>query len=150
MTGDQSRRMLKVIERLPPQSGTLISTSSKWCSMSPVRSLVRSRLPLLSWLPTYTATDALSDLIAGVTVGLTVIPQGDVPHKPQLRSLSRYRLCSGCRSPSSIWTLLRLHGKLRLHLLRELQGENNRILSSFLTFQYLRTSPSAPPPSWPS
>ena len=52
--------------------------------MSPVRSLVRSRLPLLSWLPTYTATDALSDLIAGVTVGLTVIPQGDVAHDPSL------------------------------------------------------------------
>ena len=52
--------------------------------MSPVMSLVRSRLPLLSWLPTYTATDALSDLIAGFTVGLTVIPQGDVPHNVNL------------------------------------------------------------------
>ncbi|CAK1596661.1 unnamed protein product [Parnassius mnemosyne] len=33
------------------------------------------RLPILSWLPKYTMRNGLSDLIAGVTVGLTVIPQ---------------------------------------------------------------------------
>ncbi|XP_037956543.1 sodium-independent sulfate anion transporter-like isoform X1 [Teleopsis dalmanni] len=34
------------------------------------------RLPILQWLPNYTTTDAIGDLIAGITVGLTVIPQG--------------------------------------------------------------------------
>ena len=39
---------------------------------------VKARLPILSWLPHYNLNDAVSDAIAGVTVGLTVIPQGDV------------------------------------------------------------------------
>ncbi|XP_068631642.1 sodium-independent sulfate anion transporter-like [Battus philenor] len=33
------------------------------------------RLPILAWLPDYTPRKGLADLIAGVTVGLTVIPQ---------------------------------------------------------------------------
>lgn len=33
------------------------------------------RLPILQWLPKYSVDDAIGDLIAGVTVGLTVIPQ---------------------------------------------------------------------------
>lgn len=33
------------------------------------------RLPILSWLPRYNSQDALGDLVAGITVGLTVIPQ---------------------------------------------------------------------------
>ncbi|XP_011689517.1 PREDICTED: sodium-independent sulfate anion transporter [Wasmannia auropunctata] len=33
------------------------------------------RLPILNWLPRYNGQDALGDLVAGITVGLTVIPQ---------------------------------------------------------------------------
>ncbi|TRY69381.1 hypothetical protein TCAL_07206 [Tigriopus californicus] len=33
------------------------------------------RLPILEWLPKYNGEKAVSDLIAGITVGLTVIPQ---------------------------------------------------------------------------
>ncbi|KAG5315058.1 PREDICTED: sodium-independent sulfate anion transporter [Acromyrmex echinatior] len=33
------------------------------------------RLPILNWLPRYNTQDALGDLVAGITVGLTVIPQ---------------------------------------------------------------------------
>ncbi|KAL6255982.1 hypothetical protein P5V15_013218 [Pogonomyrmex californicus] len=33
------------------------------------------RLPILNWLPRYNGQDALGDLMAGITVGLTVIPQ---------------------------------------------------------------------------
>lgn len=41
-----------------------------------VGKLFRKRLPIVSWLPKYDADQAVSDLIAGVTVGLTVMPQG--------------------------------------------------------------------------
>ncbi|KAL9891758.1 sodium-independent sulfate anion transporter isoform 1-T1 [Glossina fuscipes fuscipes] len=34
------------------------------------------RLPIFQWLPKYSRRDAIGDLIAGITVGLTVIPQG--------------------------------------------------------------------------
>ncbi|XP_011311052.1 sodium-independent sulfate anion transporter [Fopius arisanus] len=34
------------------------------------------RLPILSWLPRYDSEKAISDAIAGITVGLTVMPQG--------------------------------------------------------------------------
>ncbi|KAK0092235.1 hypothetical protein PV326_001903 [Microctonus aethiopoides] len=34
------------------------------------------RLPILSWLPKYNSEKAISDAIAGITVGLTVMPQG--------------------------------------------------------------------------
>ncbi len=33
-------------------------------------------LPILEWLPSYNLEKGISDLIAGVTVGLTMIPQG--------------------------------------------------------------------------
>merc|ERR1719357_1377132 len=41
-----------------------------------VKKSLKAKLPILSWLPQYNLDSAVSDLIAGVTVGLTVIPQG--------------------------------------------------------------------------
>lgn len=38
--------------------------------------LASRRLPILAWLPKYNSEKCLSDVIAGVTVGLTVMPQG--------------------------------------------------------------------------
>lgn len=40
------------------------------------KKILYKRLPILTWLPKYSGTDAIGDLIAGITVGLTVIPQG--------------------------------------------------------------------------
>lgn len=39
------------------------------------RKVLYKRVPILSWLPSYNLDYALCDLVAGVTVGLTVIPQ---------------------------------------------------------------------------
>jgi sodium-independent sulfate anion transporter 11 len=39
------------------------------------RKTLYKRLPILNWLARYNGQDALGDLVAGVTVGLTVIPQ---------------------------------------------------------------------------
>ncbi|XP_076275222.1 sodium-independent sulfate anion transporter-like isoform X1 [Rhynchophorus ferrugineus] len=33
------------------------------------------RVPILKWIPQYTSADGVGDLLAGITVGLTVIPQ---------------------------------------------------------------------------
>lgn len=39
------------------------------------KKLLFKRVPILTWLPNYSKDDAIGDLIAGITVGLTVIPQ---------------------------------------------------------------------------
>lgn len=39
------------------------------------RKTLHKRLPITAWLPQYNTEKAIGDLIAGVTVGLTVIPQ---------------------------------------------------------------------------
>ncbi|XP_013199998.1 sodium-independent sulfate anion transporter [Amyelois transitella] len=41
-----------------------------WC-----RRFMYKRLPITKWLPEYNSEKALADVIAGITVGLTVIPQ---------------------------------------------------------------------------
>lgn len=38
--------------------------------------LLRRRFPILKWLPNYNWDFAVYDFIAGITVGLTTIPQG--------------------------------------------------------------------------
>lgn len=38
--------------------------------------LIKKRLPILQWLPEYNGEKLASDMIAGITVGLTVMPQG--------------------------------------------------------------------------
>ncbi|XP_076752208.1 sodium-independent sulfate anion transporter [Xylocopa sonorina] len=40
-----------------------------------LKKLLKSRVPVLKWLPLYRMSDALGDLVAGLTVGLTLIPQ---------------------------------------------------------------------------
>lgn len=51
-------------ECLPPMS------EQKSCSDAIVK-----YVPVLGWLPQYTQMKAVSDLIAGITLGLTMIPQ---------------------------------------------------------------------------
>lgn len=39
------------------------------------KELLYKRIHILQWLPNYTKNDIISDFIAGITVGLTMIPQ---------------------------------------------------------------------------
>lgn len=66
------------------------------------------RLPILTWLPQYTTEKAIGDLVAGVTVGLTVIPQAlaysNIAHLPLQYGLYTsflgcfiYILLGGCK-----------------------------------------------------
>ncbi|XP_047024534.1 sodium-independent sulfate anion transporter-like [Helicoverpa zea] len=43
--------------------------------MERARAVLVRRLPLLRWLPQYSRVAALADLVAGVTLGLTLVPQ---------------------------------------------------------------------------
>ena len=54
----------------------LVGDRSPSGSQSKIHKQIKKKVPIMSWLPTYNADMAVSDLIAGVTVGLTVIPQG--------------------------------------------------------------------------
>lgn len=45
------------------------------CRSACTKKTIYKRVPILNWLPRYTCHDGLGDLVAGVTVGLTVIPQ---------------------------------------------------------------------------
>lgn len=47
-----------------------------WVKRSFTRKNVARKFPILDWLPKYTVGKAVSDFIAGLTVGLTLIPQG--------------------------------------------------------------------------
>lgn len=63
-----------------PERGVGCSSGSKWLCRRMKRSFTKKmlyrRIPIFSWLPKYNKEYAISDLVAGLTVGLTVIPQG--------------------------------------------------------------------------
>lgn len=42
----------------------------RWCNR-----FLSKRVPITKWLPNYNSEKAVADLIAGITVGLTVMPQ---------------------------------------------------------------------------
>lgn len=61
-------------ERLPDLFGILSKNITKSCSMKGLK----KRLPIVEWLPNYKASFLLHDFIAGMSVGLTAIPQGEI------------------------------------------------------------------------
>ncbi|KAH9628319.1 hypothetical protein HF086_016661 [Spodoptera exigua] len=50
--------------------------AKKWVQKSCSVEVVKKRLPIISWLPKYKSEYFIQDVIAGITVGLTAIPQG--------------------------------------------------------------------------
>ncbi|RZF40270.1 hypothetical protein LSTR_LSTR015113 [Laodelphax striatellus] len=59
------------------------------------KKLLQKHLPILVWLPRYTAKDAISDAIAGITVGLTLMPQA-IAYAALAGLGPQYGLYSGC------------------------------------------------------
>ncbi|XP_037093581.1 sodium-independent sulfate anion transporter-like isoform X3 [Pollicipes pollicipes] len=63
-----------------PQSLSATAKLRRWAASRATqlcsRDTLYSTLPVLRWAPKYTRDDLLGDAIAGLTVGLTVIPQG--------------------------------------------------------------------------
>lgn len=62
---------LKPYKKNPSHKKWLCERVKKTCT----RKLLYKRIPILSWLPQYRLNTAIADLVAGFTVGLTVIPQ---------------------------------------------------------------------------
>ncbi|CAD0196510.1 unnamed protein product [Chrysodeixis includens] len=58
------------------KSKTLRSKTKKFVKKAFSMNLVRRRLPITNWLPKYRAEYITQDVVAGITVGLTAIPQG--------------------------------------------------------------------------
>ncbi|XP_048519697.1 sodium-independent sulfate anion transporter [Dendroctonus ponderosae] len=50
-------------------------SSSQTVKNGSMKKLIFKRLPILSWLPHYTKEDIIADFVAGITVGMTMIPQ---------------------------------------------------------------------------
>lgn len=48
----------------------------KKCSKSKCAQILKKRVPIIQWLPHYNLMKLFQDIIAGITVGLTAIPQG--------------------------------------------------------------------------
>lgn len=58
-------------------TGSLASAwLDQWCKSTFRKKTVRKRLPILDWSRRYTWQKFAADCIAGITVGLTILPQG--------------------------------------------------------------------------
>lgn len=99
------------------------------CTKKPYRQpwLVRKmikRLPIVIWLPKYTSDQLISDAIAGITVGLTVMPQALAYAtlaglEPQVRSIEReYLVKHDNTSLFPVWIVFRLYGMFYLRHIR--------------------------------
>jgi len=72
----QSSNLFIVLDKVLENSSTELpinpDTAHRCCTIK----VLNKRLPILQWLPKYTLNDhGIPDLVAGITVGLTVIPQ---------------------------------------------------------------------------
>lgn len=59
-------------EKWPNVSGAVSGKLRKLCSVE----MLHERLPIIDWLRKYRKSYILPDIVAGLTVALTVIPQG--------------------------------------------------------------------------
>ncbi|XP_076763779.1 sodium-independent sulfate anion transporter isoform X2 [Xylocopa sonorina] len=105
------------------------------------KQLLRRRIPILAWLPQYSLSKLLQDTLAGLTVGLTAIPQGiayaivaGLPAQYGLYSSFMgcfvYLVFGSCKDvtvgPTAIMALLAQHHVINL-------GNDIAVLLSFLS-----------------
>lgn len=68
VTDDTPQTLREKIQHFPEMIKNRVKNACR-------KKILYKRFPILSWLPQYTMDDAVGDLVAGFTVGLTVIPQ---------------------------------------------------------------------------
>ncbi|XP_058812091.1 sodium-independent sulfate anion transporter-like isoform X2 [Topomyia yanbarensis] len=122
-----------------PQLGPLLASRFRngCCSTK----LVKKRFPILQWLPAYRRQYFLEDIVAGLTVGLTVIPQGIAYAvvanlEPQYGLYSAFMGCFvyfvfGCCKDITIGPTAILSLMVQIHVAN--LGPAFAILSAFLT-----------------
>jgi len=57
------------------QKTTYFTQHTKGTCLKSLTTYTKRKLFILQWIPTYSGDDFLGDLLAGITIGLTVIPQ---------------------------------------------------------------------------
>lgn len=72
-----AKRIISVIDetKRTPLIKSIVPMMREKVRKSCTKKMLHKRLPILNWLPKYNSQDAIGDLVAGITVGLTVIPQ---------------------------------------------------------------------------
>ena len=64
------------INDLPSDSESYSGCMKQWAKNTFRKKILYRRLPILEWLPQYNLSKLIADIIAGFTVGLTILPQG--------------------------------------------------------------------------
>lgn len=131
MTETTMAGMQQTIQTVPAPTTTIsVLTTRKFWSKINYKKLIKKRIPILNWLPQYTIATFFQDVLAGLTVGMTEIPQGiayaivagTLPK--QYRSF-KTRILS-CRTTSRIRFILGADRRLHLRDLWRLQGPQHR------------------------
>ncbi|KAI5643295.1 sulfate permease family domain-containing protein [Phthorimaea operculella] len=67
---------MKILNSTTENNESLQKRLKHYASNACSKKTIKKRLPILQWLPRYNVNYLIQDIIAGITVGLTAIPQG--------------------------------------------------------------------------
>ena len=96
---DHAREPRSAATSAPTSPRSPLPTAHLPASSTPRKSLLHSYLPIFTWLPHYSlSSDLIGDLLAGLTVGLMIVPQAmayaEIAQLPELTGL--YSALFGC------------------------------------------------------